>query len=188
MENYKLITDILWYSVPAFLVMLGMFLMIRQSLASHGMTLRKLIEKDLQIKVLEEHALRRKESLPLKLQAYERMILFLERIGPNSLLIRVNRGGMTAGQLQSELLATIRAEFEHNLSQQIYITNRAWIEVSHSKEETIKIINNAFNRVGQHATGIQMSAAIFEQVLEMETIPTQEAIDFIKAEAKKLMD
>jgi hypothetical protein len=139
------------------------------------------------MKTLEDRNARQKDSLPLKLQAFERLILFLERISPNSLLVRVHRGGMAASQLQQELVSTIRAEFEHNLSQQIYVSEQAWEEVKDGKEEMIRIINNAFSHVGANASGIQMSSQIFEQVLKMENIPTQKAIDFIKSEARKLL-
>ncbi len=59
---------------------------------------------------------------PIKLQAYERIILFLERISMESLLVRVSSPEITASQLQTSLLATVRSEFEHNLSQQIYMS------------------------------------------------------------------
>ena len=58
---------------------------------------------------------------PLRLQAYERIIIFLERINPSSLLVRVNKNGMNCHQFHMELIKTIKSEFEHNLSQQIYM-------------------------------------------------------------------
>ena len=83
--------------------------------------------------------------------------------------------------------STIRAEFEHNLSQQIYVSENAWDEVKNAKEDMIRIVNNAFNHVGNNGTGIQMSTNIFEQVLKLENLPTQRAIDFVKSEAKRLI-
>src|ERR1043166_4282881 len=120
MEFSKNISDTLFYFVPALLVLFAMFMVMKRFLDTQASILRKFLERDIQIKSMEERQDRLKESVPLKLQAYERMILFLERISPNSLLVRVHRGGMAAGQLQSDLVATVRAEFEHNLSQQIY--------------------------------------------------------------------
>jgi hypothetical protein len=184
MEN---ISEVLLYFVPAFLVMFGMFMVMKRFLDNQHTTLRKFLERDIQMKNVEDRNSRQRESVPLKLQAFERLILFLERISPNSLLVRVHRGGMAASQLQSELVSTIRAEFEHNLSQQIYLSEQAWEEVKDAKEEMIRIINNAFSHVGSNASGIQMSSHIFEQVLKMETVPTQKAIDFLKSEAKKIL-
>jgi len=187
MEFSKNISDTLFYFVPALLVLFAMFMVMKRFLDTQASILRKFLERDIQIRSMEERQDRLKESVPLKLQAYERMILFLERISPNSLLVRVHRGGMAAGQLQSDLVATVRAEFEHNLSQQIYISEQSWEEVKNAKEDTIRIINNAFSVVGNNASGIQMSTQIFEQVLKLEIIPTQKAIDFLKSEARKLL-
>lgn len=187
MDSIKAISDTLLYFIPAVIVMMGMFLVMKRFLDEQHATIRKFLEKDLQMKAAEDRHIRQRESLPLKLQALERIILFLERISPNSLLVRVHRGGMAASQLQSELVSTIRAEFEHNLSQQIYVSEQAWEEVKDSKEEMIRIINNAFSHVGANASGIQMSSQIFEQVLKMENVPTQKAVDFIKSEAKKVL-
>lgn len=180
-------SQVLLYFVPAFIVMAGMFLLMKRFLDNQQSVLKKFLERDIQVKAVEDKQVKQRESLPLKLQAYERLILFLERITPNSILVRVHRGGMSASQLQSDLVATIRAEFEHNLSQQIYVSEQAWDEVKDAKEDMIRIINNAFSHVGSNATGIQMSSHIFEQVLKLETLPTQKAIDFLKSEAKKML-
>lgn len=187
MDSLKAISDVLLYFVPALIVMFGMFTVMKKFLDNQNATIRKFLERDLQLKSVDDKNVRQRESVPLKLQAFERLILFLERIAPNSLLVRVHRGGMAASQLQSELVSTIRAEFEHNLSQQIYVSEQAWEEVKDAKEEMIRIINNAFSHVGANASGIQMSSQIFEQVLKMENVPTQKAVDFIKSEAKKIL-
>jgi hypothetical protein len=187
MESNTNLTDVLLYFVPALIVMMGMFMVMKRFLDTQLLTLKKFLERDLIVKSAEDKNLRQRESMPLKLQAYERLILFLERIAPNSVLVRVHRGGMAASQLQADLVATIRAEFEHNLSQQIYVSEQAWEEVKDAKEEMIRIINNAFSHVGTNASGIQMSSQIFEQVLKMDTVPTQKAIDFLKSEAKKIL-
>lgn len=187
MDTTKTITDILLYFIPAIIVLMGMFLVVKKSFDSQNIMMRKFIEKELHIRLMEDQNVRQKESMPLKLQAYERLVLFLERIGPNSILVRVHSGGMTAQQLQLDLISTIRAEFEHNLSQQIYISENAWEEVKDAKEEMIRIVNISFNNVGKNATGIQMSSNIIEQALLLEILPTQRAIDFLKMEAKKLI-
>mgnify|MGYP001489654823 FL=1 len=82
-------------------------------------------------------------TLPLRLQAYERMTLFLERISPDSLLMRHNQSNITSRQLHSILLTSIRNEFEHNLSQQIYMSPKAWELVKNARSQIIKVINTA---------------------------------------------
>lgn len=187
METPKDYTDVLMYFVPAVLVLMAMFMVMKRAMDTQLVTFKRFIERDLQLRAADERAVRTKESTPLKLQAYERLVLFMERISPNSILVRVHRGGMSAGQLQSDLMSTIRAEFEHNLSQQIYISDQAWEEVKEAKEDMIRIVNNAFNHVGMNATGIQMSTQIFEQVLKTDNVPTQKAVDFLKTEARQLL-
>ena len=179
-------TDTRFYFIPAFLVIMGMFAVVRR-FTDHQLSLvKKLMDRDLQLKAMEERSAKQREALPLKLQAYERLILFMERISPNSLLVRVHQGNMGAQLLHLELLSNIRAEFEHNLSQQLYVSEEAWATVVSAKDEMVEMVNNAFQSVGAGAGGVQMSAKIFEQVLGTETLPTQEAILFLKNEAQRL--
>jgi len=121
---------------------------------------------------------------PIRLQAYERVILFLERINPNGLIMRSNKVG-TASQFQAELLKTIRAEFEHNLSQQIYMSSKAWESVIKSKEETIKLINVASSRVNVDASAMELAQTIIAVSSQLSEMPTKSAIDFIKKEIGK---
>ncbi len=94
-----------------------------------------------------------KTITPIKLQAYERIVLFLERISTESLIMRTVKPGMTAQQLHSALIANIRSEYEHNLSQQIYMSNEAWEMVKNAKGTVIRIINNIATKLPPTATG-----------------------------------
>ncbi len=89
---------------------------------------------------------------PIKLQAYERIVLFLERISLESLLLRVSSPDMSASQLHTALLNAIRNEFEHNLSQQIYMSPQAWEVVSNASSNMIKIINSEAEKMPPAAT------------------------------------
>src|SRR5690242_10824507 len=97
-------SQVLLYFVPAILVMAGMFLLMKRFMENQQNVLKKFLERDIQVKNVEDKQAKQRESLPLKLQAYERLILFLERIAPNSILVRVHRGGMSASQLQADLV------------------------------------------------------------------------------------
>ncbi len=121
---------------------------------------------------------------PIRLQAYERVILFLERINPNSMVMRTNKA-VSAQMLQGELFKTIRNEFEHNLSQQIYMSNKSWEAVVKAKEETIKLINVASAKVNADATGMELAQAIVNVSSLLTELPTKSAIDFIKKEIGK---
>lgn len=177
------LSDALFYFVPAFLVLLGMFMLVRRFTDAQLSMIRKLVERDMQERVMTDRAHRRSASLPLKLQAYERLILFLERISPNSLLVRVQQGSVSAQMLHLELLVTIRSEFEHNLSQQLYVSDDAWSSVCTAKDEVLEIVNEAFRIVGPSASGVQLSTKIFELVMGMELLPTYRSIAQLKKEA-----
>jgi hypothetical protein len=119
---------------------------------------------------------------PIRLQAYERIIMFLERIGPGNLIIRVQEGGMSAKQLQMQLLQQIRAEFEHNISQQLYITDESWEIVKNSKENLIKLINVASKDLGPESSSFDLTRAILDVYLKVENPPIEIAIRKIKEE------
>jgi len=102
---------------------------------------KMLIERNLKAKAIENGKEVKGIVLPLRLQAYERMALYLERIEPTQLVMRVHAKGLTVAQEQSLLLTAIRSEFEHNLSQQIYISNKVWDDVCHAKDDIIEIVN-----------------------------------------------
>jgi hypothetical protein len=124
--------------------------------------------------------------LPLRLQAYERIILFLERISPNNLIMRLNKPEMSSIQLQSALVKVIREEFEYNLSQQLYISLKAWELVKNAKEETIKLINVASGKIAETATSGELAKIILDMTVEKESLPVNAAIDEIKKEIQKI--
>jgi hypothetical protein len=122
--------------------------------------------------------------LPLRLQACERIILFLERISPNNLVMRLNNPELSSIQFQSVLIKAIREEFEYNLSQQLYISPKAWEMVKNAKEETVKLINVASGKIPETATSGELAKAIFDLAVEKEKIPVNIAIDEIKKEVQ----
>lgn len=123
---------------------------------------------------------------PIRLQAYERAVLFLERITPNSLVMRIFNNRMSVRELHSELLSTVRNEYEHNITQQIYMSSGAWEALKRAKEETIKLVNIAASKVDDSAQGIELSKVLLEMCMQLDKLPTQMAIDIIKEEVKSL--
>jgi hypothetical protein len=121
---------------------------------------------------------------PIRLQAYERVVLFLERINPNSMVMRLSKTG-NAANFQGELLKTIRSEFEHNLSQQIYMSNASWEAVLKGKEETVKLINIASTKVNADANAMELAQAIIAIASQLSEMPTKSAIETIKREIGK---
>jgi hypothetical protein len=94
---------------------------------------------------------------------------------------------MTALDLQKALISSIRMEFEHNLSQQIYVSPETWMMIVQVKEELVGIINKVSTDTPQTATGKDLSRAIIEYFINNEQIsPTQKALDTLKSEVKKI--
>lgn len=125
---------------------------------------------------------------PLKLRAFERLTLLLERISLQSLVVRTQKSGMTSRNLQMELIKTIRSEFEHNLVQQIYISNKTWEAIKTAKEETTKAINIAATRVNENAESMELVNMIFEIISRLEKTPTEVALQILKEEARSVIN
>ena len=124
--------------------------------------------------------------LPNRVDAYERAILLMERLHPNSLVMRLNNPSLPATIMHAEFLKTIREEFDHNITQQLFISPIAWKLLRDSKEELVKLINLAASQVQENATAIELSAKIFELVAQLEKLPSEVATEFLKKEFQEL--
>lgn len=137
----------------------------------------------LQMKI-DEHKESLKVVTPIRLQAYERMALYLERISPNSLILRTFRPGMDIKALQVAMTKNIRDEWEHNLSQQVYLSAESWNRIREAKEEMINLINGSAVKLSADADPSSLAGAIFESCAKSK-IPTDEAIEFMKQEIQE---
>ena len=126
------------------------------------------------------------DILPVRLQAYERIILLLERISPESMVLRIGRSDFSARQLQQELLSNITSEFEHNLAQQTYVSTEAWEKVKAAKNQVINLVNETVKEVKPDASGPTLGKLILERLTELKNPPSQVAIDYMKQEVKTL--
>ena len=123
--------------------------------------------------------------LPLRLQACERIVLFLDRIALNNLIMRINRPEMNALQLQAAMVSAIREEFEYNLSQQLYVSLKSWGLVRNAKEESIRMINTASMKVPESAPSSDMVRIMLELLLAEEKSAVDVALDEVKREIQK---
>ncbi len=123
---------------------------------------------------------------PLRLQAYERMCLYLERITPNNLLLRTVGSASTAPELHQLLIREIREEFNHNLAQQIYIGIDAWEMVRKAKEDVIATINLANQELEEDASATDLARKIMKQVIEKGTPSITVALELLKKEIQVL--
>ena len=168
-----MIGEIIKFTLPSLIVFFTAFY-----------TLRMMIKKEQDNRRIDIILQNQKMITPLRLQAYERIMLFLERISPNSIIMRLQTPDMNVKQLQKEMLVIIRTEYEHNISQQLYLSIEAWEEVKIAKEKTIKIINTLADELKPEDNAIKLSQLIFEELIELEQTPGQKAINFLKEEIK----
>lgn len=170
----ELVADLLKVILPAGLVLWAMYL-----------TVSTFIKKELVQKELDIKAETTKTLLPIRLQAYERMALFLERISPNNLLIRLNGRAVNVSDFQQLMLAEIREEFSHNLSQQVYMSDQAWTTIKNAMNETVALINLSAKDLAPDAPAIELSKRIFEVVMNKGVNSSDEALRLVKQEMRE---
>lgn len=169
------IIELLKILIPAAAVLYGMYLMVQTFLQ------KQFEQKELDIKVKTIEI-----TTPLRLQAYERMTLFLERITPANLLIRLGSPDMHSIDYQQILLQEIREEFNHNLTQQVYISHETWEKTCTAMNDVVTLINTSASEISSDSTSINLSKKIFEKVISENKQPTDLALKTLKEEAQKM--
>lgn len=124
----------------------------------------------------------RQDLRPLQMQAYERLILFLERLQPDNLMMRIQRPGMTSRQLHTSMLKAIRQEYEHNMTQQLYVSPSAWKLVLMAKDEVTKLVNLSSSQLNSEASAIDLASQMVKVISQLEKVPTDVAINGLKLE------
>jgi len=172
MELSKLF-EILLYAVPALITGMIAYYFFKEHTKNEDGRRRFLLHKDIQV-----------NTLPIRLQAYERMALFCERISPNKLIIRVQPTSSDKNSYESLLIANIEQEFEHNLSQQIYISDECWNIITAAKNATIQLIRKA-GLLEKTNTADKLREVVLTEMMEKRA-PSDAALSFIKKEVGEL--
>lgn len=172
------ILEIIKYILPSIVVFFTAYYLLKQQ------TDREIALKD---KDLQQEKIKKNNELllPIRLQAYERLILFLERIHPYQLIIRNSNPNLSLFNFQTLLIKTIRDEYEHNLSQQLYVSDKSWQKVQNAKEECIKQVNFAATKLDSNAKSSDLGGLIIEGFAALQVNPIQEAIAELKKEVHK---
>ncbi|CAN5558818.1 hypothetical protein BH10BAC4_BH10BAC4_05730 [soil metagenome] len=160
--------------LPASLVLYAVYLMVRS-----------FIIKEIELKKLEIRTRSIETILPNRLQAYERMCLFLERISPPNLLLRLNNQGYSSKEFHKLLLDEIRNEYNHNVSQQIYMSENVWNMIKNAKEDLTILINESSSQMGPEATSLDLARKIFEISLEKKVEPIGHALSELRKEIQQ---
>ena len=169
MQIPGILLDILKYTVAGIGVVYAAFYLLKPYL-----------DRSEQMQLVELKKTISSQTLPLRLQAYERIVLFVDRANPSNLLIRLNEPGISAAQLHAIVVNDIRNEFQHNTAQQIYVSSRAWTVVKRVKDDTLSIVTNAVKALPANATGLDLSKTILAHLSHLEDNPYDIATNIIR--------
>ena len=160
--------------IPASVVLYAAYLLVRT-----------FIQRDLGLKQMEVRSRSIELVLPNRLHAYERMTLFLERMAPQNLLVRLNTGNMPAREFHQMLLAEVRNEYNHNVSQQVYISEEVWEMIKNAKEDLIVTINDSAAELTPEATSLDLAKKVFEKTILKSVDPLAHALSELKREIQR---
>ena len=172
METNRII-DLFLFAIPSLITGIIAYYFFKEHTKNEDGRRRFLLKKDMQV-----------NAMPLRLQAYERMALFLERISPSKILIRVIPKSSNKEDYEALVIQSIEQEFEHNLSQQIYISDKCWSIVTTAKNATIQLIRKA-SMIEKTDTADKLREVVLTEMMERRS-PSDAALSFIKDEVSNL--
>ncbi len=170
------ITELLKITIPALLVLLTAYLL-----------LDKLLRNEDKRRKFELTKNNLATLTPIRLRAYERLILVLERTLPTNLIINTIKPEMSNMELHTLLLTTIRQEFSHNISQQIYISDDLWVYIRGAQESLLKLINTSAAQCNPANSGAELAERIIQIFSSSEKTPSELAIQKLKNEVRNFL-
>ena len=173
MDTTKII-ELLAYTLPALITGVVAYYFFDLHTKNEEGRRRYLLNKDAQ-----------KDALPLRLQAFERMVLFLERINPTKLLIRITPISSNKNDYENYVIAQIEQEFEHNLTQQIYMSDACWTIIITAKNATIQMIRKA-SMSERVDSADKLREVILSDLMDKQT-PSNAALSFLKNEVNEFL-
>jgi len=160
--------------VPASVVLYAVYLMVRT-----------FIGKEIELKKIEVRGRSIETVLPIRLQAYERITLFLERIAPQALIFRLSNPTYSAQEFHRILLDEIRNEYNHNVSQQVYMSEYVWNMVKNAKEELTASINEVASTMNPDSKAIDLSRQLLQHILDKKEDTVALALSELKKEIQQ---
>lgn len=170
------ILEILKFTIPALIVYFTI-----------SSLMKNYLDKQLQHRQLEFKQSQQKTTVPLRLQAYERLSLFCERIAIPSLLLRCKEDGQSAGTLRLKLLLNIQQEFEYNITQQLYVSEELWKIIKIARDDVFTVVSGIAEKVPAAAPSEQLSGELMKFLAESQILTLEKALQAIKKEAAILM-
>ncbi len=166
------ILEIIKLTIPALIVFLTVYYLLRQYLQGQQ-----------QLKAMEIKQQQQSTTLPLRLQAYERLSLFCERIALPNLLLRVRGEGKTAAELRIALMLAIQQEYEHNITQQVYVSEQLWQIIKIARDDSIETVTLVGEKMDPKAPGREFAQALLNIVSQREATGADRALVAVKKEA-----
>lgn len=177
MTTVQTILEILKYTIPAIVVLIASAIIVNKFLVNETQCKR--------LSIFQENM---DTTLRLRLQAYERLALYMERIHPRVLIPRLYETGMTVRDLQTAITMTINSEFEHNLSQQIYVSAQIWKTVQGVKEQELAMVNQIASQLNPENSAKELHQRMIDFIISNEnSIPVEVALEVINNEAKLVL-
>ncbi len=170
------ILEIIKLSIPALIVFFTVYYLLKNYL-----------DKQYQLRLLDLREEAREHSIPLKFQAYERLSLLCERIAIPNLILRIRAKGMDADTLRNAMLVAIQQEFDHNISQQVYVSHNLWRIIKLARQEMQHIIQTSITEVPTEGPSDDYVDIMIRKFNNLETNPVDKAQVAIKKEASYLM-
>ena len=168
--------EIFKYCIPALCVLLATWLVMH-----------KFYKSETEKRLWELKRLSQKEISPLRMRAYERLVLLLERTTPEHMLIDLNLSEMTPLQVQAHALHTIRQEFDHNLSQQIYVSDMVWSLIDNAKQQTVAFVNSIAQQMPAESSALDYAKTLITAYRNNGDTPNEIALQALKKEAQALL-
>lgn len=168
--------EIIKITLPALIVFLTAYYLLKNYL-----------DNQYQMKHLELRQQANGTTIPLRLQAYERLSLFCERISLPTVLLRVREEDMSASQLRLAMLLAVQAEYEHNITQQVYVSDQLWQIVRIARDDAAAFINLVADEVPAGATGREFGQTLLRYLSQQPVMSTERALVAIKKEAALLL-
>jgi len=168
--------EILMLAVPVVIMFLALYFLFRQFFSNQ-----------LKLQMVNRNAESGELKMRLKLQAYERLMLFCERIDVQNMIMRLGYDNMSARDLESALIMSVQKEYEYNLSQQLYVSDQLWQIVSIAKDQVIEVITHIGSKAGPKSTAGDLSSALFKFYKSQKKNPLETAKAAIKKESSLLL-
>ena len=168
--------EILKYCIPALCVLLATWLVMH-----------KFYKSETEKRLWELKRLSQKEISPLRMRAYERLALLLERTTPEHMLMDVNLTEMTILQLQQHMMRTIRLEYDHNLSQQVYVSDEVWQQIISARDQMVAFINALAQQLPADASTLDYAKMLITAYSTNGDTANEKALQALKNEARTLI-